>query len=61
LAARRIKPSQLLHLPDDPLLFALFGEDPSKTSVIRTTPEGEVEQKEDSRDIARKHGEQNDL
>jgi len=44
------QPSKRGQLSDDPFLFALFPQDPTKSSVIGRSPKGKVEQEERSRD-----------
>lgn len=41
-----VEPSESLYLPHNPFLLALFRENPTKTSVVSGTPEGEVEKEE---------------
>lgn len=48
-AAFLVQPTKLLDLPDNPFLLALLRQDPTKPSVVCSSPEREVENKEDSR------------
>ena len=58
---RRIEPSQPLHRPHDPLVFALLGQHPSQPPIIRRPPKRKVEREKDLGGASRQHVEQHEL
>lgn len=56
-----VEPATSLDFFYHPLPLALFGEHPAEPSIVRASPEGEIEQEKDSTDSAWKSKEQDQL
>ena len=56
-----VKPPEPLHLPYNPFLLALLGEDPAESHVVCSTPESEIQEKENPRGLPGEEEVQDDL
>lgn len=56
-----VQPSELLHLPHDPLLLTLFRKNPPQANIVRDSPESEVWKEENPCERDRENEEKDDL